>query len=61
MALLEINQIRKTYATGEVALRGVDISLNGEEIVAVLGLSGSGKSTLLKELKWDIPAKQSQL
>ena len=51
MALLEINQIRKTYATGEVALRGVDISLNGEEIVGVLGLSGSGKSTLLKELK----------
>ena len=48
MALLEIQGLKKTYATGEAALRGIDLVVDGAEIVAVLGLSGSGKSTLLR-------------
>ncbi len=48
MPLLEIRALKKSYATGEVALKGVDLSVSAQEIVAILGLSGSGKSTLLR-------------
>jgi phosphonate transport system ATP-binding protein len=45
---LEIRDLRKTYATGETALQGVDLAMSAREVVALLGLSGSGKSTLLR-------------
>ena len=48
MALLEVKNLKKSFNTGEKALRGIDLSVEKQEIVAVLGLSGSGKSTLLR-------------
>ena len=48
MALLEIVGLKKTYPTGETALPGIDLAVDGAEVSAVLGLSGSGKSTLLR-------------
>ena len=50
MRLLEVNDLSKTYGTGEAAvqaLKGATFSVPKGEFVAVVGESGSGKSTLL--------------
>ncbi len=50
MDLLEVNNICKTYGSGETAvhaLKKVSFSVPRGEFVAVIGESGSGKSTLL--------------
>ena len=50
MNLLEVNNVSKTYGSGEAAvkaLKKVSFSVPKGEYVAIVGESGSGKSTLL--------------
>ena len=49
--ILAVRNLRKDYDKGRIeALRGVDLSIDAGEFVAISGSSGSGKSTLLQLL-----------
>lgn len=44
---LEIKQLKKTYANGVEALKGIDLTVQQGDFFALLGANGAGKSTTI--------------
>ena len=61
MNIIELHQVTKSYLMGSQiihALAGVDLEVNRNEYLALMGPSGSGKSTLINVLGClDVPSK----
>ena len=46
--MIEFNNVKKSYVTGNEALRGVSLQVEDGEFAFLVGPSGSGKSTIIK-------------
>ena len=47
MSMIEISQLKKSFGTNMI-LKGIDLTVEKGDVIAILGPSGSGKTTLLR-------------
>ncbi|MDA9262223.1 ABC transporter ATP-binding protein [bacterium] len=63
--MIELRNIKKTYITGEFefqALKGINLSIQPNDYIALMGSSGSGKSTLMNIIgALDVPTSGEYL
>lgn len=48
--LIKIDNVRKSYAGGFEALKGINLEINRGEILALLGPNGAGKTTFINAI-----------
>lgn len=47
MKAIDIKQLKKTYASGRMALDGIDLAIDEGDFFALLGPNGAGKTTMI--------------
>jgi polar amino acid transport system ATP-binding protein len=60
MSILEVKNLRKRFGDNEV-LRGIDLTLERGEVLAIIGSSGGGKTTLLRCLNFLEKADEGEI
>ena len=60
MSMLEVRNVHKAFETEQV-LRGIDLTVDKGDVVAILGPSGSGKTTLFHVLSGLVQPEKGQV
>ena len=58
--MISVKNLRKAFGNLEV-LKGIDLTVNKGDVIAVIGSSGSGKTTLLRCLNFLEKADEGEL
>ena len=63
--MIEVRDLQVVFGAGtpleKAALQGVDLKLDDEEFVSIIGSNGSGKSTLLNAIAGDFPPTNGRI
>jgi simple sugar transport system ATP-binding protein len=59
-SILELRNIRKEYGS-KIALDGLDLTVNKNEVLGLLGDNGAGKSTLIKVMSGILPITSGEV
>jgi energy-coupling factor transport system ATP-binding protein len=59
--MLEVKDLHYSYSTGFEALKGINLTVNDGEFLAVMGQNGAGKTTLVKHFNGLLKPTQGQV